>query len=426
MPALPSSKNLGVTEATKLKYKEILKANGITDEVAEVNIKDSGLRGEGFISQQQYVSIKFQNPNLKPLNLFEKSHTANESHSVMVDDLKAFAKETRFFMDYVPAARELCKSKGQERLLDIYPKCYYGDDKLMIFENLVVDKGYVLLPKEEMQDFEAATFAMKTLAKHHAISHAMIKAQGGPQKFFQKFKSLDFESFSAPAFEFMIKSSLENNLNTNIQLLETNNIEGGEEALAKSKLWLNGKSYELVEEAINSLTDDEFAVLCHGDFWNNNMMFKRDPESNKITGHIAIDLQVTRYNSPALDISYYLFTSVKPAVRREHLQTLLTTYLETLHETTRNLDCPIDLTYDDLFLAIRKKFNYGFFFGICFGPAMNVLSNFDINEVGDITNMSSFVNKLIQDWLANNKEVGKEMAISFVDVLKEYDELKVD
>lgn len=48
----------------------------------------------------------------------------------------------------------------QEDLMAIYPKCYYGDDSMIVFENLVVDKGFFLVNKEERQDFEAAKYVM--------------------------------------------------------------------------------------------------------------------------------------------------------------------------------------------------------------------------------------------------------------------------
>lgn len=43
-----------------------------------------------------------------------------------------------------------------EDLLDIYPKCYYGDETMIVFENLVLDKGFALMDKEDRQDFDAA------------------------------------------------------------------------------------------------------------------------------------------------------------------------------------------------------------------------------------------------------------------------------
>jgi len=38
--------------------------------------------------------------------------------------------------------------------------------------------------------------------------------------------------------------------------------------------------------------NSKLVVLNHGDCWNNNMMFKRDPETGKVTNHIFVDLQV--------------------------------------------------------------------------------------------------------------------------------------
>lgn len=94
------------------KFVEILQSNGISDTVSEVSIKDAGLKGEGFASLTQFVTVTFENPKIKPLNLFVKVHTSNTSHSQMLNDLQLFQKEAMFLMDYVPAAREMCCNKG--------------------------------------------------------------------------------------------------------------------------------------------------------------------------------------------------------------------------------------------------------------------------------------------------------------------------
>lgn len=39
--------------------------------------------------------------------------------------------------------------------MKIYPKCYYGDDKIIVFEDLIY-KGFSLLDKTDKQDFDAA------------------------------------------------------------------------------------------------------------------------------------------------------------------------------------------------------------------------------------------------------------------------------
>ncbi len=69
---------------------------------------------------------------------------------------------------------------------------------MIVLENLVLDKGYSLKNKEELQSLECAQFAIKTLAKHHAIAHVLITENGGPQKFFKTFPQLDVESFDKP------------------------------------------------------------------------------------------------------------------------------------------------------------------------------------------------------------------------------------
>lgn len=95
-----------------LKYKEIVKSNGIHETVAEVLIKDSDLVGENFGSKTQVVTIKFENSNVKPLNLFVKTFINSGSHTKLFQGMKAFEKEARFFMKYLPAVSEFCKSFG--------------------------------------------------------------------------------------------------------------------------------------------------------------------------------------------------------------------------------------------------------------------------------------------------------------------------
>lgn len=94
------------------KFKEIVKSNGILEPVAEVIVKESGLMGENFASKTHLVTIKFQNADVKPLNLFMKVLVNSESHTKLITELKAFEKEARFFMKYLPEARAFCESKG--------------------------------------------------------------------------------------------------------------------------------------------------------------------------------------------------------------------------------------------------------------------------------------------------------------------------
>jgi len=74
-------------------------------------------------------------------------------------------------------------------------------------------------------------------------------------------------------------------------------------------------------------------------------MFLKSPD-NKVEGHKAVDFQLPRYASPAVDIAYYIYTSVKPDIRRTHLEELLEFYLDVLNSTAASLNYPIDMSYE--------------------------------------------------------------------------------
>lgn len=100
------------SEDQKLKFAGILKSNGITDEIKQVVVKDAGLQGEGFASQTKCITVTFENPWKKPLNLFAKVVTTSKSHTAFLEELKAFEKEGLFLTEYVSAAEKMCKAKG--------------------------------------------------------------------------------------------------------------------------------------------------------------------------------------------------------------------------------------------------------------------------------------------------------------------------
>jgi hypothetical protein len=43
-----------------------------------------------------------------------------------------------------------------ENLLDFFPKCLYGDDEMVVLENVVLDDNFIMLSKEERQDLFTA------------------------------------------------------------------------------------------------------------------------------------------------------------------------------------------------------------------------------------------------------------------------------
>lgn len=47
----------------------------------------------------------------------------------------------------------------QEHLIEkLYPKCYFADEKMIVLENLALDKGFAILDRDGHQDFETAKY----------------------------------------------------------------------------------------------------------------------------------------------------------------------------------------------------------------------------------------------------------------------------
>lgn len=59
-------------------------------------------------------------------------------------------------------------------------------------------------------------------------------------------------------------------------------------------------------------------VLVHGDFWLNNIMFKRHSNSIRF-----LDFQLTIFASPAIDLHLFICSSLTHDVRMHHVDTLL-------------------------------------------------------------------------------------------------------
>lgn len=94
------------------KLQEILSLNNIREPIDKVEIKNALPQGENLASKAECVTIHFNNPQLRPLHLFMKTEIDNPAHNSMLVESKFFEKEGRFFLEYVPAAREFCTSKG--------------------------------------------------------------------------------------------------------------------------------------------------------------------------------------------------------------------------------------------------------------------------------------------------------------------------
>ncbi|XP_059486483.1 uncharacterized oxidoreductase dhs-27-like [Neocloeon triangulifer] len=99
------------------------------------------------------------------------------------------------------------------------------------------------------------------------------------------------------------------------------------EAFEKYGSWLSsGAFYEKIIDICRPSKKWQ-NYLCHGDLWENNVMFKFD-EDGKPSGLKMIDLQLVRYSPVSFDLQFFLYLCTDKPFRDANEVPLLATYVE--------------------------------------------------------------------------------------------------
>lgn len=263
-----------------------------------------------------------------------------------------FENEICFYSYIVPMFKKF-EQKCNINVLDTFlPKCYntllLKDQEVITLENLKAG-GYELYDKYKPLNFEHLKLNFEKYGQVHAFSMAFkrknpeqyqkmlaqIASNSGPKQFFPEIHSL-FENAEKTVY-----SILEN--------------EGEMELVNKlKKLTPKGfpkKHLESMEVKV------EKSVICHGDSWNNNYMYKYTvsidktieketyktyfvlfQNDSKPTSVKILDFQLIMLASPVYDLSYHLY-STGSELEFQQYPKLIRAYYESLSTCLKQLGC---------------------------------------------------------------------------------------
>ncbi|CAG2064627.1 unnamed protein product, partial [Timema podura] len=209
------------------------------------------------------------------------------------------------------------------------------DGALLILENLKV-RGFEVRPRLQGLDLNHAELALRNLSGFHALGIAL-----------RSHKPLVFKNtvVKAAAPFRLGPSELEHSLGDADKIVDTLQ---GQPLIAPHLDKVRDLLRKTVESNFSGGGRQEprqpFATLIHNDFWCANMMFSygADGDKDAPTGFKILDFQITRYDSPAKDLLFFLFTSLSEGLREEHFDRLIRYYHENLVGYLTLLGCDAD------------------------------------------------------------------------------------
>ncbi|EDS30786.1 Juvenile hormone-inducible protein [Culex quinquefasciatus] len=211
-----------------------------------------------------------------PLNIIVKLPPQNEARRNQFFAHPAFEREIYFYDTIYPVLEEFQREKGiaLEAGDGFYqvPRCLktcVREYEEAIFMADLKQEGFEMFDRHKEQGLEHFRLVVKTLGKLHALSFALRDQQ--PERFepfrtmVELFTTRDDDASMEQWFQALVTRAL-----------ETLDEKTEPEVYEKTRDALKVNFLDHIRELTKGASAEPYAVICHGDCWNNNVMFKHD------------------------------------------------------------------------------------------------------------------------------------------------------
>lgn len=268
------------------------------------------------------------------LNLIAKVRPKSEYLRRVFPTEVCFKNEINVYKYIIPYLLQFQKEQGLDELINFFPYCYatrtsiknndneVDDDVVLLLENLKL-KGYVVVNRMESFNLESTFFILKNLATYHAVCLSLKLLQ--PELFQthvlnKLVKRVKFDSLSKDSERKLIQLAI--------------------------KAADNDSLVQRIENALNYYFNtykepftprEPFATLIHNDYWITNIMVKY--ENDSVVQTKMIDFQRVEYGSPARDLIFFIFTSVKLEILDLYYDDFIKYYYNVFIEVLTKFKC---------------------------------------------------------------------------------------
>lgn len=246
------------TEDSKAAIEEFIQKNSLKDVV--LRISPGSEKGDNYIGEMHKIEIASKHDKCVLYNLIVKTTSdENKSEVLKLEDL--YNREADLYNVVLP----IFKTFQNEHKIPIevrfdFVKCHKANTNLILMEDMCA-RGYRMHNRYNSYDSNHLELALISLARYHSISFAMKKLD--PETYKKLAKLVDTSVMYDKYFDPIIERSLYQATTV------MDDASKAEKVLSFSK---NG--VEKFHKYIASKSATPYDVICHGDCWNNNVLFK--------------------------------------------------------------------------------------------------------------------------------------------------------
>lgn len=289
------------------------------------NMRPAIAKGEHYASCMYRVKISYAGKSAQRfISLVVKAAFEDEYINGTFNEYDIYKQEMKMYQTYLPVFKKYLSQINENS--ELSPNTLYinFENDVIVFEDLI-ETGYRMADRTDGLDITHAKMVIDKMAKLHAASLIYnTKHDGDLEKTFTRGMFNRKSNGFSPYFL------------ANLQSLanETSNWRGYEKIADK----LQNMRSNLIENCrkVFDPTEGYLNCLIHGDLWTNNVMFKYD-ENNKPEDVIVVDFQMCVWGSPAVDIHYFINTSLNDDLRENHQDELFYFYYTTLVDLLKRL-----------------------------------------------------------------------------------------
>ncbi|XP_034244623.1 uncharacterized protein LOC117647163 [Thrips palmi] len=326
----------------------------------QVSVMEDGRLG--FLGDHFKVKARARVPasaaEARDVSLFVKGLPENDKARATVVNTGAFKKEALFYQLF---AKDMTAALGGAAGPDcqpfVFPQCHLVKDDCLLLDDLG-PFGFAGMEAREPLPLEHIRLVVKALGELHAASLVLEERRG--RTLLAQFPEIGYETFFTDDPKHTNATWHRASINVCVAIVP--HLDKYRDLDKDTLARIQAALPPLLHEVLQSLGTWEGVrnVMCHGDSWTNNFMFRKDASGRPVEVAL-VDYQLARYAPPPNDLAIMLFFCSDRAFQEKHWAELKRLHWDSIAAGLRRAGCEPEkvLPWSQFESVADKMYKYG-------------------------------------------------------------------